>query len=274
MDLYNKKPQPIPRQNLDMQYEYNDSIFSQSIHINAGDVDPKGELSLGKLMLLFQDQALLHYTTKAQTWDELFREKKSWVLNKIELDIKRLPKLSENIKLATWSQSVNQFKGLREFEMHDKDGNILLTCLMSFIYFDFEKKTPVVFDRSKVPGFTQNEKSNFGHLNAWRLETPTLESSVQKKSYGLRISDFDINNHVNNIIYFDLINDFAQTSLGLKKISNIRAIYKKEVPFGVSELLAISSPQENHLKESDKNEKSYNVALIHNGITYFIAEVF
>lgn len=214
-----------------MPHFYNESIYSKSIHINAGDVSPSGILGTGKLMLLFQDLALEHYTSKAQTWDELFKEKKSWILNKIEIDIKKLPRLATDITLSTWSFSVDAHKGIREFEMISSDGEILLNCIMSFIYFDFNIRKPVVFDKNKFPNFTQSPKTFFNHSNDWKLENFTVADL--KETYNLRYSDYDLNNHVNNIIYFDLIDDFIKTRIGKENIGNIKAIYKKEIPFGL-----------------------------------------
>lgn len=241
---------------------YNDSIFSSKIHINAGDVTPGGKLGLGKLMLLFQDVALAHYTSRAQTWDELFKEKKSWILNKIEIDVKSLPKLATDVTLSTWSFSVEAHKGIREFEMKDASDEVLLTGIMTFIYFDFVSRKPIAFDKDKFPNFTQTPKTNFNHNNEWILEnfvTPDFSST-----YNLRYSDFDLNNHVNNIIYFDLVDDFVKTRIGKESFSNIKAIYKKEIPFGTKNVDVATK------LVKDK----YMVSITNENQLYFLAEVY
>lgn len=245
-----------------MTHTYTNSIYSKPIHINAGDVTPSGELGVGKLMLLFQDLALEHYTSKAQTWDELFKEKKSWILNKIEIDIKKLPRLANDVVLSTWSLSVNAHKGIREFEMTSNSGEILLTCIMSFIYFDFNSRRPVAFDKDKFPNFTQSTKTSFEHSNDWILENFTVPDLTATST--LRYSDFDLNNHVNNIIYFDLIDDFIKTKIGKEKVTRIRAIYKKEIPFGTRSV---------NIATKLLNNK-YTLSITNDNQLFFLAEVY
>ncbi len=243
-----------------MEKKYQDSIFSYQYHINAGDVCPKGQLSLKKLMLLFQDIALDHYTSRAQTWDELVRKKQAWVLTKIELRIDEMPTLASQIKLSTWSRGTEHFKGYREFELTTGSRKII-TANTSWIYLDLVKKSPVLFNTSEFPNFTSTQNSNFGALdNSWRIKEDS--KLTNPFIYKLRYTDYDINNHLNNTVYFELLEDYIVTN-SLKRPKTIRAIFKKEVPFNVKSLTVGQIQSESGIVIIFKNEDQ----------THFLAEL-
>ncbi|EQC48019.1 acyl-[acyl-carrier-protein] thioesterase [Bacteriovorax sp. Seq25_V] len=243
-----------------MKKIYKDSVFTYLYHINAGDVCPKGQLSLKKLMLLFQNIALDHYTSRAQTWDELVKKKQAWVLTKIELDLRQTPFLAQDIKLSTWSRGTQQFKGFREFEVTCED-KTLITANTSWIYLDLVKKSPVAFNQSLFPNFTPSTTSNFEGLdNTWRIkEDFNLQNEIE---YKLRYTDYDINNHLNNTVYFELLEDYMMNNQ-IERPKKIRAIFKKEVPF--------------HIKALElgmiKNESCYTIVFKSESETHFLAEL-
>ncbi len=206
--------------------------------ISAGDVCPSGKLTLKKLMNYFQSLALSHYTHYAQSWDDVIKGQKAWVLNKIEIEFLRLPKLSDEITIETWSRGADGFKGLREFSVKSSS-EVIIKAQTSWVYLDMLKKKPTIFQRELYPNFKAMDESNFKDDSfSWRLgENNKFKSSI---SYQLRRTDFDINNHLNNTAYFELVDDLLFRS-DIDKFKQIRAIYRREVPLGVDSLKANTS---------------------------------
>lgn len=206
--------------------------------ISAGDLCPSGKLTLKKLMNYFQSLALSHYTHYAQPWDEVIKGKKAWVLNKIEIELVRMPTLSDELEIETWSRGADGFKGLREFSIKS-NSEIIIKAQTSWVYLDMLKKKPTFFQREIYPNFKAIAESNFMDDSfSWRLGgSDEFKNSF---SYQLRRTDFDINKHLNNTAYFELVDDLLFRS-DIDKFKQIRAIYRREVPLGVESLITNTS---------------------------------
>lgn len=216
-----------------MKEQYADGIYSQEFAINADDVGVYNRLNLKKLMLFMQKIAVNHYTNKAQSWQELVKSKKSWVMTKLEIEINKLPRLSQSIDLRTWSKGTDRFKGYRNYSMLDASGTILFNAQSQFIFLDLQAKKPSIFSRDEFPNFVSIDKENFDyHVDSWRITPINSDQFDETYDYQLRFSDFDINRHLNNTTYFEILEDISE-KLKLK-LNNVKAVFKKEIKLGIN----------------------------------------
>lgn len=236
-----------------MIFGHKDQKYFNEIHLNADDVNYKGELTLKRLMLLFQKVALLHYTQRAQNFSDMMKIGKVWVLTKIEIDIDSMPKISEDIIISTWSRGASGHKGIREFSV-TKNGISIIKAQTQWAYIDLKEKKLSHFDNSLYPNFEQNNETHFDHeLSSWRISSK--ENIITEKTYQLRQTDFDINKHLNNTTYFEILEDYLMNKEIIPK--HIFAAYAKEVPLEVEYLLLKTSSQNDgeincHLEYDDK----------------------
>lgn len=216
-----------------MIFGYKDRKYFNEIHLNADDVNYRGELTLKRLMLLFQKVALLHYTQRAQSFSEMMNIGKAWVLTKIEIDIESMPVISDNIIISTWSRGANAHKGIREFSV-TKNGYHIIKAQTQWAYLDFKEKKLSHFKSELFPQFEQSEETHFKHeISSWRIQTEG--NNKLEKTYQLRQTDFDINRHLNNTTYFEILEDYLMNNK--IKPKHILAAYAKEVPLETRELL-------------------------------------
>lgn len=249
-----------------MTTKYNEGVFSNDLHINADDVCIKGQLTLKRLLLMFQKVALEHYTTKAQSWDEVVKSGRSWVLTKMEIHINRLPNLSEQIQVATWSKGVHGIKGHREYEISCQ-GEILVKAQSEWIYLNFIEKKPEEFPSELFPNFIQVNRTNFkSDISNWRLKKLGHQSAPM--TYSLRYTDFDINQHLNNTTYFELLED-ALCSCGLKA-KTLYATFKREIPFGTKK---IDLFMEEDCESDDVASQTFSLEFRNDQTSSFLAKI-
>lgn len=241
-----------------------DNKFFVEIHLNADDVNYKGELTLKKLMLLFQKVALVHYTTKAESFGEVMKNGKAWVLTKIEIQIERIPMITEDIIISTWSRGADGHRGLREFIVTTKDGTAIINAQTQWAYLNFKEKKLAKFDPSLFPKFKTCNETHFNEdISRWRLNDQ--ENTFKAKKFQLRQTDFDINRHLNNTTYFELLEDFLMDEKIIPK--SVYAAYAKEVPMGCKELTLHSSALE------AKSNDEIDFHLENEGIISFMAKI-
>lgn len=196
--------------------------------IKYNEVDTNSRLRLDSLFSLLQYAAVTHSENVGAGTKVLVEKGYTWVLGKIGIEILKLPTLGEEVILNTWSLGANGFTALRDFEVK---GVAKATSIWYFI--DVERKKPL-----KVP------EDIIARYNSLKL-APNFPDLKSKKFYfehndfftyniTLRYSDFDSNKHVNNTVYFNLL----QTALFRKHgfvpfLSNISCHFVHEIPVDI-----------------------------------------
>ena len=142
-----------------------------------------------------------------------------WVITQHVLEIERLPKVNEEIKIWTEADSYNKYFCYREFGIDDLDDN------------------PLVRMHTKISQIVPELIIPFG-----ATETPKVKryKNVKKikeidnhKKYQVRFMDIDSNHHVNNVHYFDwMLDTLDYDFLSKHTLKKINIQYKQEITYG------------------------------------------
>lgn len=152
-----------------------------------------------------------------------------WVITQHVLEIERLPKVNEEVKIWTEADSYNKYFCYREFGIDDLDDNPLVRMHTIFVLMDFKnRKISQIVPELIIPfGATETPK-----VKRYKNVKKIKEIDNHKK-YQVRFMDIDSNHHVNNVHYFDWMLDTLDygflSKYTLKKI-NIQ--YKQEITYG------------------------------------------
>jgi acyl-ACP thioesterase len=206
--------------------------------IQIGDVSINRTLRLDALVNILQEVAILHTQQVGIGLNSLLDSGKTWVLNKIAVEINRLPRLDEEVEVHTWSRSIQRFKGLRDYRFYI-DGEQVASASTLWLYLDIARRRPV-----RVP---ENYESLYG-INATSATEVDIEawqavgniSADTSLTITTRISDFDVNGHVNNAIIMQYIQTAVTRVVGATYgIRNIQLAFMKEIPGDVTEVRAV-----------------------------------
>lgn len=222
--------------------------IEQKRKIGLSDVDFQFRSQVQAMVRFFQEIAAYHSAVVGAGPDVLFEKGVIWFLNRLEIEIFRYPELHEKITVTTWSRGFKRFKGFREYLITSDQGEIARGTSV-WIFFDvrrnrISKIPPDILDRYGV----EQEKWFDNEIDAWHSCGKIEPESIIDIS--LRYSDFDVNSHVNNAVYFGFLETMYYQTIrpDLKPIRNIKIRYNQEIDRG-----------EKHIQAGwKKNEDAYH----------------
>ena len=176
-------------------------------------MDDTAQMTVCSLFQLMQEISDRHAAILGAGWFSLCERGYFWVITKIQLEIHRLPKWTEQVTLRTWVRKSNAATSPRDFEIMDSEGHLLVAANAVWAILDKEHGYPQrisLFDN----GFMPQERCAM-ESKPMTIKPITLPDTLPEPK-DVRYSDLDINKHVNNARYiqwaFDAVSEaFRQT---------------------------------------------------------------
>ena len=201
-------------------------MYQKSFIISNNDVDNKFELKVPAIFRYFQDIALL--ATEEVGVDSISLSKKNidWVITRMAVEIKRLPKCDEEIIVHTYPGKDMAMLYPRFFYITDKENNVIIRASSIWALIDNNTRK-VIVDRdviSKLPAESKEDQLPLPE----KISVP--ENSVFIENRKIHYSDLDFNAHMNNVRYIELLMDAHDSEFYKKNhISSILLNYMKEI---------------------------------------------
>ena len=202
-------------------------IHSRQYNIDTGYVDKNKRLRLSNLFLMFQEIAEEHAEILGIGKDKVIEAGRKWIITRHGVKINRLPSFGEKVTLYTYPGKYNPFFLYRHFYLKDKDDNILLTAISIWAVLDAKTNKIIVnpFD-VKLPE---------GHQD-FELSVPSKIEDDPKnkvKDYVIQYSDIDLNGHLNNTRYLELVQNVHDSSFYLNhEFASVLINYFSEIKEG------------------------------------------
>lgn len=197
--------------------------------VTYGDVDRREVLLLPRLFKLLQEGAITHANQFGTGTEALIKRGETWVLNRIAVTVERYPGYEEALRLETWSSGIKGFKGYRDFRVYDAQKQLVISASSLWVYVNVVTKSVVRVPRDLAAAFPVcTEGVSHPELEAWEFEPPAAGARVVPVS--LRYSDFDVNEHVNNAAYLDLLQTALAAAGGPVQPRHVRLKYAKPIP--------------------------------------------
>ena len=201
------------------------SILQQDWEINFLQCYPNGYLKYTDLCNILQLTAGFHAELGGISFSDMQRNHQAWVLSKIRVEIKRLPKWKEKITVKTWINSLENSRSIRCLEIYI-GGEKIIGCETFWAVFNTNTRRPQdlalphehfkkYLDRATLKSFS---KIDFQH------DMKTLAN------HKVKLSDLDIVNHANSVKYLEWCLDAIEFDLiQSQKINSFEMNYLKEV---------------------------------------------
>lgn len=210
--------------------------------VKSYETDAFGRISLANILHYFQEAADHHATSLNWGLEYLASINKFWVLSRLKLKIDQYPVHKDNIALETWSRGAEGFFAYRDYLVTLNEADCI-HAVSSWMILDKNTHRPVKIDMigKEIPGIVEN------HLPFPQQKLPAIEASTpifeQKVSY----SDIDINLHVNNGKYVEIILDaLAPKLMSHSEIAEFDIQYLYESQLG-DNILVFSLPDSSAL---------------------------
>ncbi|MGB4303712.1 MAG: acyl-ACP thioesterase domain-containing protein [Syntrophomonadaceae bacterium] len=237
------------------------SVYQDNFTVEMRDVDFTGNLRLSTLFGYFQDVANRHSHNLGIGFDTIMREfGVIWALIRIRVDIIRYPAMNEKILVETWPQKPTNLEFARDFLVYDRDGNIIVRAVSTWAILDIHTRK---LKRAKLiaPDYPPFREERALDYKLRRLKPFGQLEMVYKRVIGY--SDIDMNEHLNNTKYVDLLMDcFSVESHKANYVKSIEFNYVNEALPGDTIVLYkdLTAAEENMIYIEGINEKNGKLA--------------
>ena len=202
------------------------SILTKDWEINFLQSYPNGYLKYTDLCNLLQLTAGVHAELGGISFSDMQEHHQAWVLSRVRVEIKRLPKWRDVITVKTWINSLENSRSIRCLELYDGDEKIV-GCETFWAVFNTQTRRP---ENLSLPHehFEKYPNDKATEIQFSKIDTSIDKTFVAEKT--ILISDLDIVNHANSVKYLEWCLDYVDPKLLLnQKIESFEMNYLKEV---------------------------------------------
>lgn len=210
------------------------SILTKDWEINFLQCYPNGYLKYTDLCNVLQLTAGVHAELGGLSFTDMQKHQQAWVLSRMRVEVKRLPKWRDIVTVKTWINSLENSRSIRCLEMYIGDEKIV-GCETFWAVFNTQTRRPenlaLAHDHfEKYP----NDKAT--EIQFSKINTTIAKTFVTEKE--VLISDLDVVNHANSVKYLEWCLDYVKPKLLLNQsLESFEMNYLKEVSLG--EIIAI-----------------------------------
>ena len=187
------------------------NIWLERRLIESFDADIRGRLRPQTLLAYLLNSAWNHAKGTVYGYEELSARNLMWVLIKIQLIIKRLPKWGDQVEIETWGKRIEKLYALRDFAVSLASGEKMISATSSWMVLDKTSGRPQRF-HLKTDGFPWKPGREEIETNLQKV--PELHSGKKIANFRVQFSDIDVNRHVNSTRYLQwMIDSHSQKHL-------------------------------------------------------------
>ena len=212
-------------------------MTTEKVIIGSNDIDANFNIRLAAFFRIMQE-VIMHDTNRRGIGSsELRKQNILWVITRVQVEIARMPKYEEEVTCITYPGTDMKMFYPRYFRMVDKDGNVLVNLCSIWAIIDSETRKPIL----KCPF---SDKLQEYHLpdelefpSKILVESPLYEIEKRKIHY----SDVDLNNHLNNTRYIELLSDVHDSQYHNEHgVKSLTLNYLKEIKEGNEVIVSTS----------------------------------
>lgn len=205
------------------------SILIKKWDIHFSQCYPNAALKLPELSNLLQLTAATHADLGGVGFGDLSVYDQSWVMNRMRIEINKLPKWSNEIEIKTWVEELKGVKSIRNFELiYNGEKYVGVSSLWAIFNTKSRRPDSLKVDTSHVERFPDTHATDKANKKL------SLDFDVQESyDYSVQFSDLDIVNHANNVKYLEWCLNYVDPTIILEnRIKTIDLNFVKELALG------------------------------------------
>ena len=204
-----------------------DGFYELTLRLGSEHVDCFRRLRTSTLFSLLQNVSIRHTEQLGMGRDKTLDKGLLWVIARQRVAVSRMPEYDERITLRSWPGITMRVLFPRHFEILSEGGESLLRASTLWTLMDMESRTTAFPDEHGVEIAGVETGRELPYLTKLRhLETPNRFTFQVPYSY------VDLNGHMNNTRYYDLVEDHLPAAGAGRALREIQAEYSAEAMLG------------------------------------------
>ncbi len=200
-----------------------------SFRVGAQDIDFRKELSLASFLNFIFNASMRDADLNGFGLLGLQAKNLTWVLSRLNMEMKRFPAEEESFEIVTWIENVGPTFTTRNFGIYDAKGEIIGYVSSSWAVIDMDTRQSVLLDT--IPGLL-----DFVLPESVPIGIPERISHVKgtvENKFHVKYSHLDVNRHANSLYYIRRISDCFPLDFYLNhKIKRFEINFLKEITYG------------------------------------------
>lgn len=150
----------------------------------------------------------------------------TWVLSRLQLEVKTYPRYTDEISIETWGSSFDKYFIYRDFRIYDKNNDLIGKAISSWLIVDIERGKMISMPEEVVNSYIVN---NGESMSMTKAKIPTTHKVDNEYQIVVRWNDLDINQHTNNTHYYRwALDSIPQAILENKRLEYLDIQFKAE----------------------------------------------
>ena len=201
-------------------------VYEETHLVGPGDVTPGGRMRLDEIARWLQDVAF------GDLVDAGLRDEGFWILRRTRLMVERFPRFAEALHLRTFCTGASALAAERRTSISGSEG-AAVEAVAIWVNIDRETRMP-----ARLPDAFWNAYGDAtdGRKARGRLRHPAPPEGATARPWTFRHTDLDLAGHVNNSVYWELVEELLGDDAGDGLDAEIE--YRASVPAGEATVLA------------------------------------
>jgi medium-chain acyl-[acyl-carrier-protein] hydrolase len=180
------------------------NAWNEEFSVRSYETDCTGRLRMSSLFNYFQEFAGNHVIHLGIGYEVLKSLGYVWFLSRAKVRVRRLPVWGGRGLVETWHVTTDGLMYIRDFRMIDEAGDVLLDATTGWLLVDTATFRPHPAGVLPIP-LPANDRGRA--LDEPLKKLLPLQGIQRAYEREVRLSDIDVNNHVNNARYLEWIFD-------------------------------------------------------------------
>ena len=240
-------------------------LYTQNFEITDHYVDCFGRMTPASILLMIQEVAGKHCTALSVDYDTLAKRRMFWAVTRHRVQVSRMPRLGETIRVETWPMPTTRVAYPRSVVAYDAAGNECFRAISLWVLMNLDTRSMILPGKSGI--------SVVGSLRGLELPSPgslALMDHTQTRQRQVCFTDLDRNGHMNNTWYLNWVSDLLPSAFHQEhEVKEFTICYHAEAREGQLLDLSWDFPQEDCLQvdarraDSDQGERVFSARLLY-----------
>lgn len=184
--------------------EKTDGMLKHPLIVTKEQTNLDGMMNPSELLRETEKITLAHLNQYGINREIFEKEQKLWVVAWNSLQIRRLPRLAEEIVLTVWAGSPKNIAKVRKYAFYTGAGEPLASATSLFILMDKAARTVAkpIASLDKIPVLEVK-----GEPEPPKMTIPFPKAFAQSQTRAVQPEEIDANDHMNNTYYLDWVMD-------------------------------------------------------------------